>query len=291
MITIVSPFRGVKCVFCFYYRFFAAIAILQFFSRFSTISPGLVIIPLLVVLLISGGKDGYEDIKRHQSDRQVNHSKAKILNAPDWRNPNNMRKKSKTFIRGLALSRRKKASEGDASIGSSKDQGLQQQQLEEEEAPGYGWKPILWEDLRVGDYVKLSNNEQVPADLVICSTSEEENVAYVETKNLDGETNLKSRNAVSSLTELRSARACANIKFTLDADRPDENMYKLNAKVVMRDENVRPQPVDLQNVLLRGTVIRNTTWVIGVVLFTGEDTKVVMNSSGAPSKRSKVEKQ
>jgi len=50
-------------------------------------------------------------------------------------------------------------------------------------------------------------------------------------------------------------------------------------------------PVDLQTMLLRGTVLRNTGWVIGIVLYTGEDTRIVMNAGGTPSKRSKVERQ
>jgi phospholipid-translocating ATPase len=43
--------------------------------------------------------------------------------------------------------------------------------------------------------------------------------------------------------------------------------------------------------LLRGTVLRNTEWVIGIVLYTGMDTKIVLNSGGTPSKRTKVERQ
>ena len=50
-------------------------------------------------------------------------------------------------------------------------------------------------------------------------------------------------------------------------------------------------PVDIQMMLLRGTVLRNTQWAIGLVLYTGEDTKIVMNSGDTPSKRSKVERQ
>ena len=51
------------------FSFFAFIIILQFVPKFTTISPGLVIIPLLVILLITALKDGYEDIKQHQSDQ------------------------------------------------------------------------------------------------------------------------------------------------------------------------------------------------------------------------------
>lgn len=166
------------------------------------------------------------------------------------------------------------------------------------------WKKTWWEDVRVGDFVKIHDNESFPADILICATSEDENVAFVETKNLDGETNLKSRNGVPGLTHLRNARACADErhKFRLDLDKPDTNMYRLNGAVVFNrtseddeisadQEKERKVPIDLQMTLLRGTVLRNTKWVIGLVLFTGTDTKIVLNSGGTPSKRSRVERQ
>lgn len=152
------------------------------------------------------------------------------------------------------------------------------------------WKQVSWEDLRVGDFVKIMDNEPLPADILICSTSEEENVAFVETKNLDGETNLKSRRAVGPLTELRNAKQCADLQyaFRIQCERPDTDMYRLNANVIVQGST---SSVDLSTTLLRGTVLRNTGWVIGIVLFTGLDTKIVMNSGGTPSKRSKVERQ
>ncbi|KAJ7772973.1 phospholipid-translocating ATPase [Mycena maculata] len=251
--------------------FFLAIAILQFFPKFSTISPGLVIFPLLVVLAITAGKDAYEDAKRHQSDRRVNHTPARVLAAPDWVNPNPVKPKGRTFVRGVQTIVGKKP--GAAAVNASED----------------GWRPALWEDVRVGDFVKIADGEPLPADILICATSEDEHVAFVETKNLDGETNLKSRHAVPALVHLRDAAACAAPEnaFRVDLERPDNNMYRLNGAVFVGEKS---SPVDLTMTLLRGTVLRNTRWVIGLVLFTGEDTKIVLNSGGTPSKRSKVER-
>jgi phospholipid-translocating ATPase len=65
-------------------------------------------------------------------------------------------------------------------------------------------------------------------------------------------------------------------------------MFRLNAAVRVGDQTF---PADMQMVLLRGTVLRNTKWIIGLVLYTGEDSKIVLNSGGTPSKRSKVERQ
>lgn len=138
------------------------------------------------------------------------------------------------------------------------------------------WKRVIWEDVRVGDIVKILTNEAFPADILICSTSEDENVAFVETKNLDGETSLKSRTAVSGLTAMRSAADSCNKDnaFSVDLDRPDSNMFRLNSTVnILRTG--QSHAADISNTVLRGTVLRNTDWVIGVVLFTGEDTKIV----------------
>ncbi|KAK7455125.1 hypothetical protein VKT23_010996 [Stygiomarasmius scandens] len=303
--------------------FFLGIAILQFFNKFSTISPGLVILPLLVVLGITAIKDGYEDIKRHQSDRRVNHSMVRVLDGGDFTNSNAMKPKSKTFVRGLVPNRlipsAKKPNTPD--VEKVETQENNPSQGPEPELPpevefdddvpeherrfsfhfGHGhptrphWKRSIWEDVRVGDIVKIMDNESFPADILICATSEDENVAFVETKNLDGETNLKSRTAVSVLTHLRSAADCAKKEnaFSVDLDRPDNNMFKLNATIVPQGHGEKKDhvPADIGNMLLRGTVLRNTGWVIGVVLFTGEDTKIVLNSGGTPSKRSKVERQ
>lgn len=292
--------------------FFAFIAILQFFPEFATISPALVILPLLIVLSITAIKDAYEDIKRHQSDRQVNHSRVRVLNGGEWLNPNVTGGKTRTFVRGIASKMRsrresvhghdKKDIEAGTSIHTDHDPDIEFDETDttldgkrdsvgQDDKPSRAyWRKTLWEDVRVGDFVKIINNEPIPADVLICATSEEDNVAYVETKNLDGESNLKSRNASPILTDLRTAMDCVekHNAFHVECDRPDTNMYRLNATVT-RDRG--KYPVDLQMVLLRGTVLRNTDWVIGAVLFTGVDTKIVRNSGGTPSKRSRVERQ
>jgi len=269
-----------------------------------------VILPLLIVLSITAVKDGYEDIKRHQSDRRVNHSQVRVLSGGDWVNPNFTGKKSRTFVKGIIPRKGPKREDVNKSSGrdieaaaatSKHDSGVEYDRMDSmaegehhlfghSENPRPHWKKTLWEDIRVGDFVRIMDNEPIPADILICSTSEEGNVAFVETKNLDGETNLKSRNASPVLSDLHCAADCASKSnsFFVDCDRPEPNMYKLNATITRNGEK---SPVDIQTVLLRGTVLRNTEWVIGVVLFTGVDSKIVLNSGGTPSKRSRVERQ
>ena len=253
----------------------------------------------------------------------------RILEGGDFDNKNVTGKKSKTFVRGLVpRSLRKKPQvlkSGDIEIqrGAVPPEAINDHEDPEETYDdGYEydyppddiddyheedhhqrglfhrkrrehhprWRNARWEDVKVGDFVKIYDDEQIPADIIICATSEEENVAFVETKNLDGETNLKSRSACPALTHLRNAKECADSKnsFRIDCEKPDNSMYKLLAAVVTPHDKY---PVDLGQTLLRGTMLRHTKWVIGLVIYTGEDTKIVLNSGGTPSKRSKVERQ
>lgn len=73
-------------------------------------------------------------------------------------------------------------------------------------------------------------------------------------------------------------------------------MYKLNGAIINEDEMGHDglpaiHPISLETVLLRGCVLKNTAWVIGIVMYTGHDTKIIQNSGATPSKRSKVERQ
>ena len=84
----------------------------------------------------------------------------------------------------------------------------QQRQQQQRQSSSYRHKTMkfakkYWKDVKVGDVLRIYNNDEVPADLVILATSDEDNCCYVETKNLDGETNLKVKQALkySSINE------------------------------------------------------------------------------------------
>lgn len=157
-----------------------------------------------------------------------------------------------------------------------------------------------WKNVQVGDFVRIYNDEQIPADIVVLSTSDPDGACYVETKNLDGETNLKVRNALQAGRRVRHARECEQAIFTIESEGPQPNLYSYNAVLKWRESVLshperpaeeRAEPVGINNLLLRGCNLRNTEWVLGIVVFTGSQTKIMLNSGATPSKRARMAKE
>ncbi|PWY72960.1 phospholipid-translocating P-type ATPase [Aspergillus heteromorphus CBS 117.55] len=149
-----------------------------------------------------------------------------------------------------------------------------------------------WKDVNVGDFVRLYNGDQIPADLVILSTSDPDGACYVETKNLDGETNLKVRHALNCGRTVRNARDCERAEFTIESPPAHANLYAFNGAVFWNqqdDPEAPPQeqvePITINNILLRGCSLQNTEWALGVVLFTGSESKIMLNQGITPTKR------
>lgn len=156
------------------------------------------------------------------------------------------------------------------------------------------WERTLWKKLDVGDIVLLRENEQVPADVVVLSTSDPDGICYLETKNLDGETNLKPRKALNATSSIVSEEDIEKSSFVLDSEPPHQNLYLYNGVLRYTDPNngdSRKEGVTINELLLRGCTVRNTAWIIGLVVFTGPDTKIYLNGGKTPSKQSKIAKE
>ena len=73
----------------------------------------------------------------------------------------------------------------------------------------------------------------------------------------------------------------------IDCEGPNDLLYKFEGSIKMSDtESV---PINADQILLRGSSLRNTEWVIGIAVYTGHDTKIMKNSPSARSKKSSVE--
>ncbi|KAL0884281.1 hypothetical protein ABMA27_016269 [Loxostege sticticalis] len=151
------------------------------------------------------------------------------------------------------------------------------------------WLSIRWEKLQVGDICKVLNNQFFPADLVLLSSSEPQGISFIETSNLDGETNLKIRQASPETAKLDTTRLLADFHATIQCEPPNRHLYEFNG--MLKETNAKTIPLGLDQMLLRGAMLRNTSWVYGVVIYTGHETKLMKNSTKAPLKRSSIDRQ
>ncbi|KAF5736244.1 hypothetical protein HS088_TW14G00380 [Tripterygium wilfordii] len=145
----------------------------------------------------------------------------------------------------------------------------------------------LWREVSVGDVVKVNKNEYFPSDLLLLSSSYEDGVCYVETMNLDGETNLKIKRSLESTLCLKEDEDFGNFKATVRCEDPNPNLYTFVGNLEFGNESY---PLCPAQVLLRDSKLQNTDYIYGVVIFSGHDTKVVRNSTQSPSKRSRIER-
>lgn len=79
-----------------------------------------------------------------------------------------------------------------------------------------------------------------------------------------------------------------SIKGHIHCENPNSAIYKFEGFMSLGMDG---QKISLNSdyVLLRGMSVRNTEYVIGVVIFTGHETKVMMNSASAKYKFSRLE--
>ncbi|XP_038884727.1 phospholipid-transporting ATPase 1 [Benincasa hispida] len=141
-----------------------------------------------------------------------------------------------------------------------------------------------WKNIRVGEIIKIGANDTIPCDMVLLSTSDSTGVAYVQTLNLDGESNLKTRYAKQETMSKMPDKE--KIVGLIKCEKPNRNIYGFHANMEIDGKRLSLGP---PNIVLRGCELKNTSWAIGVAVYAGRETKAMLNSSGAPSKRSRLE--
>ncbi|XAR55871.1 Phospholipid-translocating ATPase [Bertholletia excelsa] len=149
------------------------------------------------------------------------------------------------------------------------------------------FKHTEWKNLRVGDIVKVEKDEFFPADLLLLSSSYDDAICYVETMNLDGETNLKLKQGLEVTSFMQEKSNFRDFKALVKCEDPNPNLYSFIGTMEFEEEEYS---LTLHQLLLRDSKLRNTDFIYGAVIFTGHDTKVIQNSTDPPSKRSKIEK-
>ncbi|KAI8617551.1 protein transporter [Chytriomyces sp. MP71] len=145
-------------------------------------------------------------------------------------------------------------------------------------------------DLRVGDLILLEKDQRVPADCILLRTSDDSGTCFIRTDQLDGETDWKMRIAVPATQRLPSIEALFQLKASVYAESPSRDIHSfLGNFTVYNNEETRDQqqehvdPLTVENTLWSNTVLASGS-AVGLVLYTGSETRAVMNTSFPASK-------
>lgn len=137
-----------------------------------------------------------------------------------------------------------------------------------------GWKTVLWWKVKVGDILKLQRDDWIPADVIVLRTTNPAHIAYIETMALDGETNLKSKQALKVVAEeVDTEEKLGAFRGEVIVEDPNPDLYNFEGKIKFGEIT---KPLTSNQVVYRGSVLRNTTEMTGMVIFTGEESKIRM---------------
>uniref|UniRef100_A0A803YGE6 Phospholipid-transporting ATPase n=1 Tax=Meleagris gallopavo TaxID=9103 RepID=A0A803YGE6_MELGA len=213
--------------------YFLFLLILQLIPQISSLPWFTTVVPLVLVLAVSGVKDAIDDFNRHKSDNHVNNRPVQVL------------------INGML-------------------------------------KDEKWMNIQVGDIIKLENNNFVTADLLLLSSSEPHSLVYIETAELDGETNLKVKQALTVTAELgEDLQKLTDFNGEVKCEAPNNKLDNFTGTLALRGEKYA---LDNEKMLLRGCTIRNTEWCFGLVIYAGPDTKLMQNSGRTTFKRTSIDR-
>ncbi|KHN72946.1 putative phospholipid-transporting ATPase IA [Toxocara canis] len=140
--------------------------------------------------------------------------------------------------------------------------------------------------VNVGDIIRVENEQLFPADMALLSSSEPHAMAYIETSNLDGETNLKIRQGLECTEGLVTLQSICELKCDIECEQPNRQVNEFTGTLKIADLQ---RPLGINQILLRGARLKNTRWICGAVIYTGHDAKLLMNSRLAPLKRSNID--
>ena len=236
--------------------FFLIIAIVQSISIISPLNPITAIVPLIFVLGISLIREFLEDYSRRVYDNLNNNEKVYVLR------------------------------------------------------DGFFHEDIS-KNLHCGEIIFMKENRIIPADMLLIDSGLTEGICYVETSSLDGEKALKLKISNKKTSEcfrqyIKISNGIESINFgkfmqisgKIKVEMPNVNLNQIDGNATIEIKNKQKKnigelfyfPITNKEFLLKGSVLRNTNWIIGIVLYTGKNNKIILNSKKPKVKISLLEK-
>ncbi|UJO13079.1 hypothetical protein CLAFUW4_02758 [Fulvia fulva] len=229
--------------------YFLCVSILQMIPGLSTTGTYTTIVPLMFFVSLSMGKEGCESLRRHRLDKAENNKICHVL-----------------------------SSCASASASASKAKGIPKASTSTDSQDS--WVPVKWQALQVGDVIKLQRDEAVPADIVLPGSRGSNNTAYVETMALDGETNLKPKQPKPDTVQAAdSPESLLQAEMHFVVEDPNLDLYNFEGKLTVAGKT---SPLTNNEIIYRGSVVRNTPEAYGLVVYSGEECKIRMNANKNP---------
>jgi phospholipid-translocating ATPase len=245
--------------------YFLLVSILQMVPGLSPVGSYTTIAPLLAFVAISMAKEGYDDWRRTNADKVENNTETLVLNAYQG----SPRKASAAGKLKDILSPREKNS-----TGQSGDR-LSLSSVRPEH-----WSALKWSEIKVGEVIKLKRDDPVPADILLLHADGFNGIAYIETMALDGETNLKTKQAPPPLAKrCNTVDGLLSCQAQIVVEDPNLDLYNFDGRVTINGETL---PLTTNEIVFRGSTLRNTSNAIGMVINTGEECKIRMNANKSP---------
>jgi len=255
--------------------FFLVTAAVQLIPGLSTTGNYSTVLPLVFFLSFSIAREGYDDFRRYRLDRVENRRLARALYG--YISGGDKRRTSRSFaeiLKTIWKCFRRKIRRGGKDAMEDKNH---HEYADSGSSEGTPWATVGWIDLKVGDIVELNRDEKVPADIVLLHSDGRNGIAYIETMALDGETNLKSKQPPHLLTEhCATTTDISTCRAHFVVEEPNINLYEFNGNVSTEGKT---SPLTLNNIVYRGSTLRNTIRVVGMVINTGEECKIRMNAN------------
>ncbi|KAH3760350.1 aminophospholipid-transporting P-type ATPase [Pelomyxa schiedti] len=144
-------------------------------------------------------------------------------------------------------------------------------------------------DIKCGDFILVETNQRVPADMVFLWSSEKSGTAFIRTDQLDGETDWKLRRPLTRTQKLPK-NDVSSIAASIYVEEPKKDIYSFVGKVTYTDPSHahEEEPVTVDNVMWANTVLA-TGQVIGLVIYTGRETRTALNRNQPRAKAGQTE--